>query len=48
VDQQYNIWFLLDGAPFQDERALFTNHFSGLMPGRDRGTYARLGITYKF
>lgn len=48
IDQQYNVWFLLDGAPFQDERALFTNHFSGLMPGRDRGTYARLGITYKF
>ena len=48
VDQQYNIWFLLDGAPFQDERALFTNHFSGLMPGRDHGTYARFGVTYKF
>jgi hypothetical protein len=48
VNQQYNVWFLLDGAPFQDERALFTNHFSGLMAGRDHGTYARLGITYKF
>lgn len=48
VNQQYNVWFLLDGAPFQDERALFTNHFSGLMPGRDRGTYVRMGVTYKF
>jgi hypothetical protein len=48
VNQQYNVWFLLDGAPFQDERALFTNHFSGLMPGRDRGTYVRAGVTYKF
>jgi hypothetical protein len=48
IDQQYNIWFLLDGAPFQNERALFTNHFSGLMPGRDHGTYARIGLTYKF
>ncbi|HTJ43273.1 MAG TPA: PEGA domain-containing protein [Kofleriaceae bacterium] len=48
VNQQYNVWFLLDGAPFQDERALFTYQFSGLQPGRDHGTYIRAGITYKF
>ena len=48
IDQQYNVWFLLEGAPFQNERALFTNHFSGVMPAKDHGTYLRLGITYKF
>jgi hypothetical protein len=48
VDQHYNVWFLLEGAPFQNERALFTNHFIGTMPSRDHGTYLRAGITYKF
>ncbi len=48
VDQQFNVWFLLEGAPFQGERALFTNHFSGTMPSSDFNTYLRAGVTYKF
>jgi hypothetical protein len=48
-DQQWNIYFILEGAPFQSsERALFTNLFSGSMPENDYRIYARAGLTYKF
>ena len=39
---------MLEGAPFQDERALFTSMFSRPMFDTDFGTYVRLGTTYKF
>ena len=48
-DQQWNMYFILEGAPFQtSERALFTNLFSGSMPENDFRIYARAGVTYKF
>jgi hypothetical protein len=48
-DQQWNFYFLLDGAPFQTgERALFTNLFAHSMPDTDYRIYARTGLTYKF
>jgi len=48
-DQQWNAYFILEGAPFQtSERALFTNLFSASMPDTDLRIYARTGLTYKF
>jgi len=48
-DQQWNGYFILEGAPFQSsERALFTNLFSASMPTSDLQIYARTGLTYKF
>jgi hypothetical protein len=43
-----NFFAILEGAPFQDERALFTNDFSHSMPDTDYVLYVRLGISYKF
>jgi hypothetical protein len=48
-EQQWNVYFILEGSPFQDsERALFTNLFSGAQPTNDYRIYARSGLTYKF
>lgn len=46
--QHWNLFGIIEGAPFQDERALFTNYFSGTMPKTDFVLYARFGATYKF
>ncbi|HWN71643.1 MAG TPA: hypothetical protein VNM90_28595, partial [Haliangium sp.] len=48
LDQQWNVYGILEGAPFQDERALFTDVFSGPMFETDYVLYARLGLSYKF
>jgi hypothetical protein len=48
VDQHWNVYGILEGAPFQEERALFTNLFSGSMFETDYVLYARLGLSYKF
>jgi hypothetical protein len=48
VRQRWNVYAILEGAPFQKERALFTSVFSGSMLESDYGTYARIGVTYKF
>lgn len=47
-DQRWNVYGILEGAPFQEERALFTSLFSGTMFETDYILYARLGLTYKF
>ncbi|HEX5060091.1 MAG TPA: PEGA domain-containing protein [Kofleriaceae bacterium] len=47
-EQRWNIFGILEGAPFQEERALFTNDFSGTMPETDYNLYLQLGLTYKF
>lgn len=47
-DQHWNIFGLLEGAPFQGERALFTNLFTKSMFDTDYNFYARVGLTYKF
>lgn len=46
--QRWNLLGVLEIAPFQDERALFTNFFSATMPDSDPGIYLRLGTSYKF
>ncbi len=50
VQQRWNVYGIVEGAPFQgkDERALFTNLFSGSMAETDFLIYARFGLTYKF
>ncbi|MBA3819187.1 MAG: PEGA domain-containing protein [Deltaproteobacteria bacterium] len=48
IRQRWNLFGILEGAPFQDERALFTNLFSGSMPDQDLVLYGRIGLSYKF
>jgi len=48
VRQQWNLWFLLEGAPVRGERALFTDTFAAPMAKSDTQIYARIGATYKF
>lgn len=48
IQQRWNIFGMLEGAPFQNERALFTNVFSGSMPKTDFVLYGRFGVSYKF
>jgi hypothetical protein len=47
--QRWSAWALFEGAPFQSERAAYSNVFNPLMPTADDiGTYVRLGGTFKF
>lgn len=46
--QRWSVYGILEGAPFQNERALFTHLFSGTMFDSDFGTYLRIGTMYKF
>lgn len=46
--QNTNLFAMLEGAPFQDQRALFTNRFSHSMFDTDFNLYARVGVSYKF
>jgi PEGA domain len=48
IKQRWNLWFMLEGAPFQSERALFVDDFTAPMLTTDYNTYARIGTTYKF
>ena len=49
IQQRWNFFGILEGAPFQDERAVFTSDFSHSMPSNtDFNLYLRLGLTYKF
>ena len=47
--QEWNIYFILEGAPFQQaERALFSSMFAASMADNDYRIYGRAGLTYKF
>jgi hypothetical protein len=48
IKQHWNLWFMLEGAPGQSERALFTDPFAAPMLETDYLTYARAGTTFKF
>ena len=48
LQQQVSLYGILEGAPFQGERALFTNDFAHSMFTTDYNLYARIGLTYKF
>ncbi|HEY4241598.1 MAG TPA: PEGA domain-containing protein [Kofleriaceae bacterium] len=46
--RDWNVYGILEGAPFQNERALFTNMFNHSMFDTDYNLYLRFGISYKF
>jgi hypothetical protein len=48
IHQRWNFFGILEGAPFQEERALFTTDFAGPMFETDYNLYLRLGLSYKF
>lgn len=48
MDERWTLYGILEGAPFQDERALFTDLFSGPMFDTDYVLYGRIGLTHKF
>jgi hypothetical protein len=48
VYQNWNIFGMLEGAPFQPERALFTHEFAHSMFDTDFNLYFKLGLSYKF
>jgi hypothetical protein len=48
IQQHWNVFGMLEGAPFQDERAFFTNQFAHSMFDTDYNFYVKFGLTYKF
>jgi hypothetical protein len=46
--QRWSGWLVFEGAPFQDERAAYTDLFNNALFRKDINTYVRLGGTYKF
>jgi hypothetical protein len=49
VTENMSLYFIFEGAPFQDERAGHSNLFTSTLAGRDDPIYnARLGLTFKF
>jgi hypothetical protein len=48
IHQRWNFFGILEGAPFQLERALFTTDFAGPMFETDYNLYLQLGFSYKF
>jgi hypothetical protein len=48
LQQNWSAFGILEGAPFQDERALYTNDFAHSMFDTDYILYLRFGLTYKF
>jgi hypothetical protein len=48
VRQRWSIFGILEGAPLNEERALFVDDFSRPMFKSDLQLYLRLGTTYKF
>ena len=48
IDLERELYGLLEGAPFQKERQLFTDKFNWLFLIHDTPIYGRLGLTAKF
>jgi hypothetical protein len=48
IEQHWNFFGSLEGAPFQSERALYTSLFAHSMFDTDYVLYFHGGITYKF
>ena len=48
VTSNVSLYGLLEGAPFQKERQLFTDKFNRLFPIHDAPIYGRMGLTAKF
>ncbi len=48
VTSNVSLYGMLEGAPFQKERQLFTDKFNRLFPIHDAPIYGRMGLTAKF
>jgi hypothetical protein len=48
IQQHWNMFGMLEGAPFQEERAFFTNEFAHSMFDTDFNFYVKVGFSYKF
>ncbi|MGE5181616.1 MAG: hypothetical protein ACM31C_06125, partial [Acidobacteriota bacterium] len=48
IEQHWNLFGVLEGAPFQQERALYTSLFAHSMFDTDYDLYLHAGLTYKF
>jgi hypothetical protein len=48
IQQHWNVFGILEGAPFQGERAFFTNQFAHSMFDTDYNFYVKFGLSYKF
>jgi hypothetical protein len=48
IQQQWNMFVILEGAPFQSQRALFTQDFAHSMFDTDYVLYGRAGLSFKF
>ncbi len=48
ITSNVSVFGLLEGAPFQKERQLFTDKFNRLFPIHDTPIYGRMGLTAKF
>ena len=48
IEQHWNLFGILEGAPFQQERALYTSLFAHSMFDTDYDLYFHGGLTYKF
>ena len=48
VTQNANLWLLMEGAPFQQDRQAYTDKFNRIFPHNDFPLYGRAGLTIKF
>jgi hypothetical protein len=48
VSANLSLYAILEGAPFQKDRQLFTDKFNRLFPINETPVYGRLGLTFKF
>src|SRR5262249_34668433 len=49
IAENFNIFAVFEGAPFQDGRAAFSSLFNSSMLGKDDPIYSgRVGLTFKF
>ncbi len=48
VHQRVNLFFILEGAPFQGNRLAYSDRFADIMPDSDPALYFRLGATFKY
>jgi hypothetical protein len=48
MSERWSGWFMIEGAPRQDERAAYTDLFHSTMFEEDARSYLRAGFVYKF
>jgi hypothetical protein len=48
LHRRFNLFALLEGAPFQGNRKAYYAPFASIMPDTDPGLYGRIGATFKY